>query len=106
MTTSLSKESLPADFDAMEQLAVSMRKLNGGEVFESAAHSFIDEGGDVQDAVAEMEEFFRGAMVDSATERKRIIELTKTLETMCGTPSIWVSILGCTAAFSCSGFCC
>jgi hypothetical protein len=50
MTTSLTKDTLPAVFDVMKQLAVSMRKLRGAEDSEAATHAFLSDGGDVQDA--------------------------------------------------------
>ncbi|ALE76975.1 hypothetical protein FRP1_30085 (plasmid) [Pseudonocardia sp. EC080625-04] len=85
----------------MEALAASFRRVQGAETFDSASQAYLRGELDINAALDEMETFFQGAMIDGRVERDRVVELTKRIETMCGTPSIGLTVTACTLAISC-----
>lgn len=98
--------TLPSDevgtYDtAMDAIAASFRRLQGSDTFDTASQAYLRGDLDINSALDEMEAFFQGAMIDGRVERDRVVELTKRIETMCGTPSIALTLTACTLAFSC-----
>jgi hypothetical protein len=61
---------------------------------------------DVEQALDAMIPFLRGDICKDEEERERIIQLGQTMEAKCGWASVLATLTACTAAFSCSAFCC
>lgn len=101
MTTATLPAPANIPTDVFDQLAASFRRIEGSEVFEGAVDAFLKGDVNVDDAVQLMESFFQGSMNDDVVERERVVELAKSIETMCGGVSIYYTVIACTLAFSC-----
>lgn len=101
-TITMPNEEVKTYDTAMEAIAASFHGIEGAYAFDAASQSFLRGDLDITAALDEMETFFEGAMIDGRVARDRLVELTKQLETMCGTPSILLTLTACTLAFSCT----
>ncbi|MEV6632654.1 hypothetical protein AB0M54_18080 [Actinoplanes sp. NPDC051470] len=101
MATVTMPESEKTYDSAMDAIAASFRTLEDADSFDVASQSYLRGDLDIDATLDEMESFFHGAMIDGRVERYRIVELTKRMETMCGTPSILLTITSCTLVLSC-----
>lgn len=101
-TVTMPSETAETYETAMDAIAASFRTVQGAETFDAASQAYLRGDLDINAALDEMETFFQGAMIDGRVERDRVVELTKRIETMCGTPSIALTLTACTLAFSCT----
>lgn len=87
---------------AMDAIAASFRAVEGAGTFDAASSAYLRGELDINTVLDEMESFFQGAMVDGRVERDRVVELSKHIETMCGSPSVILTVTSCTLAVSCA----
>ncbi|WP_306209965.1 hypothetical protein [Actinoplanes sp. RD1] len=87
---------------AMDAISASFRAMREAPAFDESAQAFLRGDVDIDTALDEMNGFFQGAMTDGIADRERIVELTKRMETMCGTPSILITLTSCTLILSCN----
>lgn len=91
--------------DVMAEIQTALSSIDGMDAFSYAAHSFVKGDIELDEAVNTMMRFFEGDITSHTDERKRLMHLAQSLETMCGGFSLTVSIASCTAITSCSPCC-
>ncbi|WP_157555777.1 hypothetical protein [Herbidospora yilanensis] len=99
-------EEKTADPQVMKDVNDALMGISGFAEFSAATNGFLKGDIDVEQALEAMAPFLRGEICRDEADRERMIQLGQTIEAKCGWASVLATLTACTAAFSCSGFCC